>query len=197
MKNKIVVLCAPSAAGKDSIAKELSEHYNYKFVISDSSRPPRPYESEGNPYYFKTRSKFENMIANNEMIEFRTYNTLVSGNPDTWYYGVHKSSIDLSKNSYVVVLDITGLKAFKKEFGDNVISFYIYVDASERTARAIRRYGWDRTEWERRLADDAKVFSPQAISDNCDFTVENYVLEDCINEIIYDIKMFESGDDNE
>lgn len=195
MKNKIIVLVGCSASGKDSIAKELSEKYGYKFVVSHTSRPMRPYEKNGINYNFVSRKQFEKMIENNEFIEHREYLTLVNNIPDKWLYGCHKDSINLNLNSYVVILDITGLKAFKKEFGDDVISFYIDVDPSERSFRARRRYGYDKTEWKRRLKDDEKVFNKNIINKECLFTVENYVLKDCIKEILYDIDVLESSDD--
>jgi len=69
-------------------------------------------ESQGNPYNFVTSSEFKRLIEHDFLIEHREYNTLVDGNPDTWYYGVEKSAINPSVD-YVVVLDIVGLRGFK------------------------------------------------------------------------------------
>jgi guanylate kinase len=189
--NKIIIFVAPSASGKDKIASYFSEHYGYKFVVSHTSRPPRPDETENNPYHFISRNKFEQMIDNNELIEFRKYETLVNNIPNTWFYGVHKDSINLEENSYIVVLDIVGLKAFKQEYGDKVISFYIKVDSSEREFRAKRRYGYDETEWQRRLKDDEQVFDYFTVKANCDYIVQNYNFDKCIQDIINDIKEYE------
>ena len=103
MKNKIVVICGFSASGKDSITKYISDNYKYEMVISTTSRPMRPNESENNPYHFISKKQFEDMITQNEFIECRKYNTLVNSIPDLWFYGVHKDSIDLSKHNYIVV----------------------------------------------------------------------------------------------
>ena len=72
-------------------------------------------------------------------IEYRTYNTIQNGIPSIWYYGIEKKEVDLSKNSYIAVVDLKGLSDIKKEFGENVISFYISVDEESRRLRAISR----------------------------------------------------------
>ena len=191
MSNKIIVLVGRSASGKDSLAKYLSENYGYKFVVSHTSRPPRPDESQNNPYKFINYNQFETMITNDEMIEFRTYETLVNGIPDKWLYGVSKDSIDLDNNNYIVILDIVGLKAFNKIYGDKVISFYVNVSDSKRTERALHRNGFDQTEWDRRLIDDEKVFAIDIVKSNVSFIVKNYVFKKCIEDIKYCIKEYE------
>jgi|GEM_PF-1142191 len=181
---KIIVLAGFSSAGKDKICKYISDNYNYKMVISHTSRPIRPNESEGNPYYFITRKQFEEMIEKDEFIECRKYNTLLNNNPDVWYYGVHKNSIRLEENNYIVVLDILGLIEFKKHFGNNITSFFIEVDEPTRKQRAIARDGFDETEWNRRYEDDKNKFTDEIINREVDYIVENYDFDKCIKEIL-------------
>lgn len=182
LNSKIIVICGFSASGKDYITKYISDNWNYKIIISTTSRPMRPNESEGNPYYFVTRSEFEYMINKNEFIECRKYDTLVNNIPHIWYYGVHKNSVNLSSNN-IVVLDILGLIEFKKHFNDNIISFFIDVDEPTRRNRCINRNDFNETEWNRRYADDIKQFSRELIKKEVDYIVENYNFNDCINKI--------------
>ena len=182
--NKVVVLAGFSASGKDSLSKYISDNYNYKMVISHTSRPIRPNESEENPYYFITKKQFEEIINNKEFIECRKYNTLVNGIPDVWYYGVHKDSIDLSKNSYIVVLDILGLIEFKKHFKDNIISFFIDVDEFTRKKRCIGRADFDETEWDRRCLDDTENFTYETVNAEVDYMINNYNFNVCVEYIL-------------
>lgn len=184
MRNKVVVLAGFSSAGKDKICKYISDNYNYKMVISHTSRPVRPNESEGNPYYFITKKQFEDMIDNNEFIECRKYNTLLNGLPNIWYYGVHYNSLDLSKHSYIVVLDLLGLIEIKKHFENNVISFFIDVDEQTRKQRAIDRNGFDETEWNRRKADDEEKFTYEIVNQEVDYIVQNYDFDECVQYIL-------------
>ena len=184
MQNKIVVVCGFSASGKDLISKYIANNYNYYEIISYTSRPIRPNESENNPYHFITKNQFEKMLSNNEFIECRTYNTLVNNIPDIWYYGVSKDSIDLSKHNYIVVLDILGLMELKKYYKENIISFFINVNEQTRKERCINREDFDLTEWNRRYEDDKLKFTDEVIDNEVDFIVDNYDFDKCIGEII-------------
>jgi len=184
MQNKIVVVCGFSSSGKDRISKYIANNYNYSEVISYTSRPMRVNESEGNPYHFITKQNFEEMLSNNKFIECRTYNTLVNNIPDIWYYGVSKSSINLSKHNYIVVLDILGLIQFKKHYKDNIISFFINVDEQTRKERCINREDFDEIEWNRRYLDDKNNFIEEIINREVDYVIENYDFDKCVGEII-------------
>ena len=184
MQNKIIIICGFSASGKDQISKHIANNYNYSEIISYTSRPIRPNETECNPYHFITRKQFEEMLSNNEFIECRTYNTLVNNISDIWYYGVIKDSIDLSKHNYIVVLDILGLIQFKKHYKDNIISFFINVDEQTRKQRCINREDFDEIEWNRRYLDDKNNFIEEIINREVDYVIENYDFDKCVGEII-------------
>jgi len=184
MSNHIVVLAGFSSSGKDSLSKHISDNYNYEMVISTTSRPMRPSESENNPYHFITKQQFEDMITQKEFIECRKYNTLFQGKDDIWYYGVDKNSIDLSKHSYIVVLDILGLIELKKHFKDNIISFFIDVDEPTRKQRAINREGFDESEWNRRKIDDEENFTYDVVNREVDYMVDNYDFDKCVKYIL-------------
>lgn len=66
----LIVISGPSGVGKDSVLKELkSRDGQYQFVVTATSRPPRPGEIHGVDYFFVTKDSFEAMIRNNELIE--------------------------------------------------------------------------------------------------------------------------------
>ena len=184
MKNKVVVLAGFSSSGKDSLSKYISDNYNYEMVISHTSRPMRPLESENNPYHFISRKQFEDMIAKEEFIECRKYNTLVNNVPDVWYYGLHCESINLSKHNYIVVLDILGLIELKKHFKDNIVSFFIDVNEPTRKQRAINRDGFDQIEWNRRKLDDEEQFTFDIVNQEVDYIVKNYDFDECVKYIL-------------
>ena len=172
IENKIVVLCAPSSAGKDTLAKLISDKLGYSFVISHTTRPMREGESEGNPYHFVTDEEFDKT----GFIEQRHYNTILG----IWKYGV--ATLEIRRDTkYVVVLDVEGLLEFKKHFSNRVISFYIDVDDEERLRRAIERGSFDISEWMRRLEDDAKVFKDKSIFD---YMVRNDNINKCFSDIV-------------
>ena len=179
--NDIVVLVAESGSGKDTLAQKISE-WGYNFIVSTTTRPMREGESRFNPYLFKSKEEFIKLINEDAFVEYRTYDTLLKGEKDTWYYGVEKTQIE-DDEPYVVVLDIQGLIDFNKVYGDRIISFYIYVDEDTRKERAMGRGGFDESEWNRRIEDDKIVFNKEVIFNSVDYTVKNYSLNDAISFI--------------
>lgn len=181
--NYITVLCGKSASSKDSLQTILHKLYEYKPIVSVTTRPMRSNEVEGISYYFKTEEEFQELLKQDAFIEHRTYNTIQNGEPTTWHYGIEKKEIDLSKHNYVTVVDLQGLEDLKRYFGDGVISFYINVDAESRKLRAIiRDINFELAEWERRLKDDDIRF--ENVLDKVDFAVDNYDLKLCVEEIV-------------
>lgn len=184
--NDIITLIGKSSSGKDTLARILEKDHGYNFIVSTTTRPMRPGESEKNPYYFVSNEKFEELINDEQLIEYRTYNTLVDNVPALWYYGVEKKEVSDDKK-YVVVLDIIGLKEFQQTFGSRVKSFYIYVDDEERKQRCVKRGDFNEPEWNRRCEDDNKVFSPEIINEYVDYTISSPNNDELIN-LILDIK---------
>ena len=151
--NKIIVILGKCCAGKDTLARFMAENMGFKFVVSTTSRPMRKGESEGNPYHFIPDEEFKRKIANGDFIEYREYKT----NGGNWHYGVEKSVV-IDNVCYVAVLDIVGLREFKKQFGDRVFSIYLLVDYDERLRRCVSRGDFNEEEWKRRAISDDEMF---------------------------------------
>jgi len=130
-------------------------------------------ESEGNPYHFVSDADFYHLIGNDELIEYREYNTLVDGIPAVWYYGVAKSAIKRYSKDYCAVLDMVGLDGFKKYFNNEVVSFYLDVPDDVRKARCIKRCDYDESERNIRLIDDNIVFAPDIMKEQVDWKLGN------------------------
>jgi len=184
--NKILVISGFSGAGKDTVAKAVQELHGFNFVISHSTRPMRPGESQGDPYYFISDNEMCTMSFNKELIEGRCYNS-IDGN---WFYAVHKDEIKQDKQ-YVVVLDVLGYREFKKHFGDRIIGIFIHVDDNTRLERAKSREDFNIEEWNRRLMDDNTQFSFDTIIKEYNYIIDNIDLKNTIkqcNKIISNIK---------
>ena len=176
----VIILTGKSCSGKDSTREEL-EKYDFNNIVSYTSRPARINETNGIDYHFVERDTFEQMINNNEMIEYRAYNTLFLNKPDTWYYGLRKDTLDSNKK-YVVILDLEGTENFIKYYGKkNCFVVYMCCPKSERERRAIERGSFDRTEWNRRVSADEKDFKAKKLNKLTDFTVVN--MSDDINDL--------------
>src|SRR5579884_3545818 len=89
----LLVLTGPSGAGKDTVIAELVRNNpQMGRVITTTTRQMREGESEGSPYHFISREKFEQLIAEDaflEWVEFRgeLYGTQKQTFPDTMQSG--------------------------------------------------------------------------------------------------------------
>ena len=186
MNKNILILCGMSSSGKDSILRKLVSDYDYLPIISVTSRPMRISEKDGVDYLFETKENFLKLIKNDRLIEYRTYNTLLNGVSDCWYYGLIKHVLDDSKK-YVVILDIKGTKDFISYYGKDKCEV-IYVDCPSeiRKERAMKRGSFDLTEWERRSKCDEVDFSEDKRMGVVDRVMQNWdiSLDDVVKEII-------------
>ncbi|MEI0539832.1 guanylate kinase [Brachyspira pulli] len=98
--SNIVVITAPSAAGKTTLIKKyLSNHPNATFSVSYTTRPQRPNEVDGKDYYFIDKEKFEQMINDGDFIEWAS----VYDN----YYGTSFRELEKADDEEkILILDI-------------------------------------------------------------------------------------------
>lgn len=158
----IKIYVGKSASGKDHFLNEAVKSGRYERVVFYTTRPKRPKEVEGIDYYFVSEDMFLEMQNTGRLAEFRSYSTLVNKESKIWYYG-SPYLMDYKTKDYVAVLDVQGAVDYIKKYGSDYIAIE-FIEASDelREARAIKRGGFDKTEWDRRVIDDGKKFSKLA-----------------------------------
>ena len=135
-KGKLVVISGFSGAGKGTLMKALMKEYgdSYALSVSATTRNPRPGEMDGVDYFFDTKDKFEQMIAEDALIEYAQY----VGN----YYGTPKEyvqqQLDLGKN-VILEIEIQGALKIKEKFPDTVLMFVTAPNANELKNRLVGR----------------------------------------------------------
>lgn len=122
MKEKLVIISAPSGAGKTTLVQYLlNEIKVLEFSISCTTRPPRKNEIHGNDYYFLSIEEFKNKINNNEFIEFEEVY------PNR-FYGTLKSELNriYNKNKIVIFdVDVKGGITIKNKFSKQAIAIFL------------------------------------------------------------------------
>ncbi len=120
--NKILIITAPSGAGKTSITKFLMEKYPVlAFSVSAATRQPRGNEKDGADYYFISSDSFKQKIQQSEFLEWEM---VYEGK----YYGTLKSEIDrIWSEGKVPVLDIDvkGAIHVQQQFNEGTLSLFI------------------------------------------------------------------------
>jgi guanylate kinase len=91
-RSNIFIISGPSRAGEDSIIEGLRKYFDIERIITTSTRPMRPGESRGNPYYFTSREEF---IKRRDKGEFAEWAEQYNGN----LYGVTKKEIERVKSA--------------------------------------------------------------------------------------------------
>ena len=141
-KATIVSLIGCSSSGKDAVLKEMLKQNprTLKGLVSHTTRPMRKGETEGKEYHFISKKEFEDKLGAGEFVEYRTYN--VEGG-DTWYYGLHDSTIKINSDDiYVGIFDVNGYWSLVEEYGEeNVLPIYVDCDVVTRLERALSREG--------------------------------------------------------
>ena len=121
MKKNLIVLSAPSGAGKTTICKELlKRNKEWVFSVSATTRPPRDGEVEGKDYVFLGKEKFEHYAKFGDFLEWEW----VHGNR----YGTLIEPIDdVIENKKVMLLDIdvNGGCTIMEEYPDETFSIFI------------------------------------------------------------------------
>ena len=106
MKTKplFIVMSAPSGCGKSTLIDMILQEYgDIVYSISCTTREPRGEEEDGLDYHFKTKERFEQLIAENAFVEYAE----VHGN----YYGTLKQPIEevlAEGNSMILDIDVQG-----------------------------------------------------------------------------------------
>lgn len=167
VKSNIIVLLGKSASGKTSVLNELVQRMGLHRWVSYTTRPKREGEVVDYDYHFCSLETFKKL----SIVDERVYHTNVGGNPQTWYYGHSDEPNSLNKDC-VCIADVDGYKALIHKYGGKRI-YAVYINSHDdiRKGRCMFRGDFDETEWNRRLADDAKVFAD--IEDHVDLVVNN------------------------
>ena len=160
MKNKIIVITGKSSSGKDSLQNYLVSNYDFVNLVSHTTRPPRPNESNGYDYYFINKEDFINMNNKDLFIETREYKVNTEIGNDIWYYGLSKSELDITTIlNKIVILDLKGMKELAEYIGrENLFVVYLDCDSDIRMDRMIKRGGMTGKEISRRFESDELDF---------------------------------------
>ena len=143
-QNKIIIIAAPSGAGKTSITKHLLKTFPDKlaFSVSCATRQPRSYEQHGKDYYFMLPDEFRNKIENNEFAEWEM---VYEGK----YYGTLKSELERIWNENKVPLldvDVKGGLNVQAQYRNLTLSLFIEPPSLEELRRRLEKRGTETAE---------------------------------------------------
>lgn len=175
-KGIITILSGFSGAGKGTIVKKLVEKYdNYALSISATTRKPRAGEENGREYFFKTVEEFEQMIENNELIEYASY---VNN-----YYGTPRDYVEsqlLQGKDVILEIELQGAMKVKEQNPEVVLIFVTPPSADELKNRLIGRGTEDMDTINARLK---RAVYESEFMDRYDYLLINDDLETCVEKL--------------
>jgi guanylate kinase len=153
---QFVLLAAPTAAGRNTIIKNLIMTGKYYYVVSDTTRKPRinngiP-EKNGYEYWFKSEDEFLNNLKNGAYIEAAiVHNQQVSGIS----LNEMRKAAESGKIA-ITDIDINGCDSIKSYSDSTIPIFILPPDFKEWMHRLDTRGAMDRAEKRRRLNSAAE-----------------------------------------
>jgi guanylate kinase len=172
----LIVLTGPSGVGKGTLMRSLLQrHPQLYYSVSVTTRSPRPGEIDGKNYYFISRSKFEQLVAQDQFLEWAEF----AGN----YYGTPREAVlnQISSGKLVVLeIELEGARQIRHSF-PSVKSIFILPPSFEELEKRIRGRAQDSEEAIarrlRRAQEEIKA------ADEFDIQIVNDDLETALNDI--------------
>jgi len=173
----LLVLSAPSGAGKTTLARMLEKEFpGAEFSISFTTRAPRGAEQNGKDYHFVDTLTFEQMMERNEFVEWAE----VHGN----FYGSSKQVVAQSwrhDGIGVFDIDVQGGTSIKRKYPDAVCIFILPPSMAE-LERRLRSRGTDTDDViRRRMLAARNECEKGAIS--YDYLIINDRLDDAFQQL--------------
>ncbi len=165
-RGKLVVVAAPSGAGKTSLVKALIEQNpNIDVAVSHTTRTRRPHEQDGVNYHFVSEAEFRHLIAEDEFVEYAE----VFGN----LYGTSKTAMNkvIAGGTHVVLeIDYQGAAQIRAQVPDAISIFILPPSLATLKERLTSRAQDDEATIARRTRE---AFNEISHYDDFDYLVVN------------------------
>jgi guanylate kinase len=185
MERKLVIISAPSGAGKTTIVSHLlNQSLDLEFSVSATTRKPRGAETDGKEYYFISIADFKKRIKNNEFVEWQEvykdhfYGTLKSEIDRIWSHGKH------------VLFDVDAMGGInlKNIFGNRAIAIFIMPPSLEELKKRLHTRGTD--EHSKIKIRVEKAIEEMKLANQFDNIIINHQLDKAKNETFAIVSSF-------
>ena len=175
-KGLLIVVSGPSGTGKGTVCGELLDSMpELAYSISATTRAPRAGEADGKNYYFLTKERFEELIAEGGFLEYAN----VYGN----YYGTPLVKIQerlAEGNDILLEIDTQGALEVMKKCPDGLFIFLLPPSLGE-LERRIRGRGSETEESLKKRLGNAKA--EIAIGEKYKYVVVNDTVKKAVARI--------------
>ena len=136
--NKIIIITAPSGAGKTSITRHLLQTFpQLAFSVSAATRPTRSNEVHGRDYYFISEEEFHQKIKDGAFVEWEMVY-------ESRYYGTLKSELSRIWNDArvpILDIDVKGAIHVQGQYPESTLSLFIKPPSIDELKRRLTSRG--------------------------------------------------------
>lgn len=176
-KGLLIVYAGASGVGKGTIMKRLlNADDNFKLSVSATTRAPRPGETHGVEYFFVSKEDFENLIAQDGLLEYATYCDNYYGTPKKAVFDMLEKGIDV-----FLEIEINGFLQIKEKYPD-CVTIFLLPPSIEELERRLTDRGTETPDVIRQRLDTAQKEIPYA--QQFDYNVINDDVERATSEIL-------------
>ena len=173
----LVVISGPSGTGKGTVIQHLLEHHDrIQLSISATTRQPREGDINGVHYHFVSKEQFEEMIAQDAVLEYATY--------CDQYYGTPKAPIENWRSAgddVILEIEVQGGAQVKQKCPD-CVTIFILPPSLEELENRLRGRGTEEEEKIQKRLKTAKEELKEA--ERYDYTVVNTEVADTAERIM-------------
>jgi guanylate kinase len=175
-KGKLLVLSGPSGVGKGTVLGELMKRRSDMcFSVSATTRQPREGEVDGVNYFFVTKERFEEMIRNNELLEYAQFVSNSYGTPRAYV----EQQLERGMN-VILDIEVQGARNIVNMIPD-AVSVYMIPPSYEELEKRLRGRG---TETEEQIQGRLQTAINEArAADFYRYIIVNDNLETAVNEL--------------
>ncbi|MDX2443316.1 MAG: guanylate kinase [Bacteroidales bacterium] len=182
---KLIVLSAPSGAGKTTIVHHLlHQNMGLEFSISACSRSKRENEIDGKDYYFLSIEDFKEKIKNNEFVEWEEVY------PDH-FYGTLRTEVEKIWNSghhVIFDVDVVGGLNIKQSYPKKTLAMFIQPPSIEELKKRLLNRSTDTLKnIEKRVSKAEKEIS---FAEQFDIIIVNDNLDDASEKAENEVRGF-------
>lgn len=173
---RLFVISAPSGCGKGTILGEVFKNRAVYYSVSCTTRKPREGERDGVNYFFIDQTRFDEMIKNNEFLEYASF---VNNS-----YGTPKSPVEenLAKGIDVILeIETQGAFQVKKVMPEAVLMFILPPSVKEINRRLHKRGTENEEVINKRTAEAANEISKAY---EYDYVIMNDGLEEAVEDFV-------------
>ncbi|MGO4961524.1 guanylate kinase [Jeotgalibaca porci] len=177
-KGLLIVLSGPSGVGKGTVRQAIFSKGERDFIysISATTRQRREGEVDGVDYFFKTREEFEDMIKNDQLLEYTEYVGNYYGTPVDYV----QKTIDAGKDIFLEI-EVQGAMQVKERMPEGTYIFLTPPNMDELEARIVNR-GTDESPVIRQRME--KAIEEIELMRYYDYAVENDTVENAVNKVL-------------